>query len=356
MLASFIAANREAIIAGSRARVAARTSPRATMDELTNGIPVFLDQLGEALRLAKTSGVIDHEQLGLSAARHGRDLFRMGLTVGQVVHDYGDVCQIVTDLASQQAQPISGEDFRLLNLCLDDAIAGAVTEYARGREGAIHDEATERLGVLAHEIRNLLNVGTIAFELLKEGKVAIGGSTGQLLGRSLVGLAKLVDRSLANVRIDAQLDVVPIAVAGFLEEIEIAASMQAQTLGIHLIVHPVARGVVVEGDRQILMAALFNLLQNAFKFSHSGATVSFGTRVTAERVLFEVEDECGGLPPGKVEELFMPFSQRSEDRSGVGLGLSICLKAAKASRGEVSVRDLPGKGCVFILNLPRKPV
>ena len=77
--------------------------------------------------------------------------------------------------------------------------------------------------------------------------------------------------------------------------------------------------------------------------------------MTADRVLFDVEDECGGLPAGKVEELFAPYTQRGRDRSGVGLGLSICLKAARANRGEVGVRDLPGKGCVFTLDLPRRP-
>jgi signal transduction histidine kinase len=131
--------------------------------------------------------------------------------------------------------------------------------------------------------------------------------------------------------------------------------LQAEAREIHLVVSSVPPVVTIEGDRQILAAALANLLQNAFKFSHKGATVALTTRVTEDRVLFEIEDECGGLPPGKIETLFMPFSQRGEDRTGLGLGLSICLKAAQASGGEMNVRDLPGKGCVFTLNLPRKP-
>ncbi len=75
-------------------------------------------------------------------------------------------------------------------------------------------------------------------------------------------------------------------------------------------------------------------------------------------MLFEIEDECGGLPPGKVAELFIPFEQRGDDRTGVGLGLAIALKAAKANGGEIHVHDLPGKGCIciFILDLPRQPL
>lgn len=356
MLDGFIRSNREAILAGSRARVRSRTSPKPTDVELANGIPVFLDQLGDALRLAKSTAVIDHEPLGKSAERHGSDLFRMGLTLGQVVHDYGDVCQIIAELAVEQQLSISGEELRLLSRCLDDAIAGAVTEWSRQQEIAIHGQATERLGVLVHELRNLLHTGLLAYESVKSGQVAIGGSTGQLLGRSLTGLRDLIDRSLADVRLDAgieRLEQVP--VADFLAEIEIGAAMLARARGIQFTASSAPPGLAIDGDRQILAAAVSNLLQNAFKFTRKGGMVSLTTHVTPSRVLFEIEDECGGLPPGKVEELFAPYSQRGDDRSGVGLGLPISLKAARANGGEITVQDLPGKGCVFTLSLPRPP-
>jgi signal transduction histidine kinase len=356
MLGEFIVSHREAIIANARARVGARTSPRPTDTELTNGIPLFLDQLGDALRLAKSTTVVDHAALSASAGKHGSDLLGRGFTVGQVVHDYGDICQSITELAVELRAPLSGGDFRILNLCLDDAIAGAVTEYARQRERAIQSEGTERLGVLAHELRNVVSTVTLAYATLSTGQVAIGGSTGQLLGRSLLRLTSLIDRSLADVRLDAGIGrLEPISVAGFLEEIEIGASLQAQAQGIHFTAPPVASVLMIEGDRQVLIAAVANMLQNAFKFTGKGGNVSLTTRVTAERVLFDIEDGCGGLPPGKIEELFTPFSQRGTDLSGVGLGLSICLKAAKASAGEIHVKDLPGKGCIFTLDLPRKP-
>jgi signal transduction histidine kinase len=243
-----------------------------------------------------------------------------------------------------------------LNLCLDDVIANAVTEYARLREHTIAAEGTERLGMLAHEQRNFLATAMLAFESIKSGRVAVGGSTGRVLGRSLLGLRDLMDRTLADVRLDAGIaHLERMSVAEFIEEIEIGALIQAESRGLHFAVTPVERAVVVEGDRQSLAAALSNLLQNAFKFSHANGHISLTTRVTADRVLFEVEDQCGGLPPGKPEDLFRAFEQRGSDRHGVGLGLAICLKAAKANGGELRVRDLPGKGCVFTLDLPRKP-
>jgi signal transduction histidine kinase len=356
VLDDFIIANRDTIIACAKARVALRTSPKPSDAELTNGIPVFLDQLCAALRLAKSTDVVAHGQISESAGRHGRDLLRMGLTIGQVVHDYGDVCQTITELAVQQDAAIAGQEFRILNLCLDDAIAEAVTEYARQREHTIADQGTERLGVLAHDLRNLLHTATLTFESIKSGRVAAGGSTGLVHSRSLMGLRDLVDRSLADVRLDAGIECLEsISVAGFVDEIEIGALHQARARGLHLAVASVDRAVTIVGDRQTLAAAISNLLQNAFKFTRKHGSVSLTTRATTDRVLFEIEDECGGLPPGKAEDLFRPFKQRSADRSGVGLGLSICLKAARANAGELHVRDLPGKGCVFTLDLPRKP-
>ena len=354
MLEDFIRLHRDAIIVSARARIAGRASPRATDGELANGIPTILDQLGDALRFTRTASVADPSVLGDSARKRGDDL--SGLTIGEVVYEYGDLSWSITELALELATPMSGDEFQLLNLCVNDAIAGAVTEWVRQREIAINAQGTERLGLLAHELRNLLNSGMLAYESVKAGRIAIGGSTGQLLGRSLTGLRDLIDRSLADVRLDAGIErFEPIIVAEFLAEIEIGAAMQAHARGIQFTVRNVADDVTIDGDRPILVAAVSNLLQNAFKFSRKGGGVSLRTQVTAERVLFDIQDECGGLPAGKVEELFAPFSQRGRDRSGVGLGLSICLKAAKANGGEVSVRDLPGEGCVFTLELPRKP-
>jgi hypothetical protein len=80
-----------------------------------------------------------------------------------------------TELAVELNAPISTEDFRTLNRCLDDAIAGAVTEYGRERnQSGIDGESahgTERLGFFAHELRNLLNTALMAFEVAERSGV-----------------------------------------------------------------------------------------------------------------------------------------------------------------------------------------
>ena len=360
MLNEFVELNREEIIARCRAKVAKRSIPPPTEAEIDHGVPLFLDQLVMALR--KDSPKRRASGISESAVLHGRYLLTQGLTVSQVVHDYGDICQSLTDLAIEQNAPISTEEFRTLNRCLDDAIAGAVTEFGRGRNQSTLDGAeargTERLGFFAHELRNLMNTALFAFEVLKRGDVGLAGSTGRVLNRSLVGARDLISRSLAEVRLTQGVqNVEPIVVSGFIEDVATAAALEAVSREIELIIPPVDIGVLIEGDRQVLASVIGKLLQNAFKFTKRNSTVTLRVGASADRVLIEVQDECGGLPavPGgsEMDRLFRPFEQRSTDRTGLGLGLAFSRWGVEANNGRIYARDLPGHGCVFTVDLPR---
>lgn len=86
--------------------------------------------------------------------------------------------------------------------------------------------------------------------------------------------------------------------------------------------------------------------------THANGRVTIRARTENGRVSIEVEDECGGLKQGG-KDLLRPFGdRRGIDRSGLGLGLAISRKAVTANGGEVSARDLPGKGCIFTIDLP----
>lgn len=357
MLHEFVAAHREEIIRRCRAKVAARPLPAKTITEIDYGVPVFLKQLVDALRLGRAP----HAEIGRSAVLHGHDMLRQGFTVSQVVHDYGDVGQAITELAVETSAPISAADFRLLNSCLDDAIAGAVSEYARERRLSDVDgesvRGNERLGFLAHELRNLTHTALMAFEVLRSGNVGVAGSTGTVLHRSLKSIGELVGRSLAEIRLtEAVQHPTRFLVSEFIDELAPAATLDAEARGITLTVRTIESDVAIEADRAILAAVVGNLLQNAFKFTRPRSTVTLSVHSSAERVVIEVEDECGGLPSGNVDDLFRPYEQRGVDRSGVGLGLAFSRWAVEANQGRIATRNLPGKGCVFAVNLPRSPV
>lgn len=356
-LADFIREQRSAIIERTHARVAHRASQPAADVLRTDGVPVFLDHLDASLRFAdRRDDEVPNPDLVRSAGIYGLELFKMGLSIAQVVRAYGDVCQAVTELAVELRAPIRAADFQTLNLCLDDAIAEAVTEYASMNKRVIAAQEVERLGDFGHELRNLIGVATLSFDSITTGRVPAAGSTARIHGRTLSSLRDLVDRSLADVRLEAGIGVFEaIAVADLLDELEISGMLQAERRGIVFSVESTDREVWIDGDRQTLLAAISNLLQNAFKFTPKQGKVSLRTRAAAGEISFQVEDECGGLPPGDPEDLFVAYSQRGANRAGIGLGLSISRRAAKANRGDLRVVDVPGKGCIFTLSVPCRP-
>jgi hypothetical protein len=182
-LYDFIGNNRDELIRRCRVKVAQRSAPLPTEAEIDHGVPLFLKQLSQELRQGRSKT----DEINKSAMEHGHDLLLQGFTLSQVVHDYGDVCQSVTDLAVETNAPISTDDFRTMNRCLDDAIAGAVSEYS-------HEQDVSRLGA-SQRLQWLTDTAITAFEVLRTGRVGVGGSTGTVVLESLMAIrAALVDR------------------------------------------------------------------------------------------------------------------------------------------------------------------
>ena len=350
MLHEFLAENAQEIIARTRAKVTTEPIQALTEEELRKGVPLFLNQLIDRLRHA----TLDNGAMEQSATDYGGDLLAMGFPVSHVVHGYGDLCQAITQLAHEKQAPITADEFHTFNRCLDDAIAHAVTEYQRRRDASVAYEETEHLGSVAHEMRNRLSAAMLSWSMLRGGAVGTSGSTGAILDRSLRALRDLVNNSLVRVRLESGLGQRRrTSIAEIIGEVEVESLLEATAGGFGLAVSRVEPGLDVDADPQILSAAIANLLQNAFKFSRPHGNVALRTTGTANRVLIEVEDECGGLPPGSAEDIFRPFEQRSAKRTGLGLGLSISRKGVEAMGGVIRVRDLPHKGCIFTIDLPR---
>jgi hypothetical protein len=112
MLHEFLTANRGALIERCRAKVSARRAPLATPAELEHGIPIFLDQLTGMLKRDTASPSPAAEvRIHDDATLHGGELLRHEFTIDQVVHDYGDLCQSITELATERAAPITVHEF-----------------------------------------------------------------------------------------------------------------------------------------------------------------------------------------------------------------------------------------------------
>jgi signal transduction histidine kinase len=188
-----------------------------------------------------------------------------------------------------------------------------------------------------------------------DGNLSITGATGTVLNRSLVAMRALIDRSLADLRLTSGLTLRNklFSLADFIAELKLSANLEAQLLECPFVVSAVDPQLAVDGDRDLLLSAAGNLLQNAFKFTRPGTEVILNAYSQGDRVRIDVEDHGDGLAVGDEERLFKPFTQVGSDRSGLGLGLTIARRSIEANHGVLSVRNKPESGCVFTIDLPR---
>jgi len=298
-----------------------------------SGVPLFLEHLIEILDRG--------DEVAEMATEYGRRLFGLGLTASELVHGYGSVGEVVTKLAGEEGQDIATSDLEVFNRILYVAIAEAVTAHER-----------ERTGALAHELRNVLYAATMSLEVMKKG-IETGGWTSDALDRSLTLMGTLIDRSLAEVRLQTEAPSLAerFRLADAVDQIRETVRREVESRNLELGVE-IDRELEVEADRQFLMSVVSSLVQNALQYTQRGSRVSLRARCTDGRLVIEVEDECGGWPPGKVDEVFLPFVRGRANRPGAGLTLSIAKRAIEEINGELRVRDLPGKGCVFSVELP----
>ena len=212
MLHEFLTSNRTELIARCRSKVAKRLSPTEIPLALDHGVPLFLQQLVETLRFEEREplgATVEPgpspaaTEIGRAATVHGAELLRLGYTVDQVVHDYGDVCQAITELAAEHNARISTDEFRTLNRCLDNAIADAVTSFGHARQVLLDEQAEtlqQRLHYFALEHRRLVDIAIQAHAVIKSGQVGATGATSTLLVKTLDDLRSLTERTLPEIR------------------------------------------------------------------------------------------------------------------------------------------------------------
>jgi hypothetical protein len=212
MLHEFLTANRQELIRRCKDKAGARFEPSLSPATIDHGVPLFLQQLTGILRVEQETderpekAAVDASptEIGRSAALQGAELLRLGYTLDQVVHGYGDVCQAITSLAVEQTTPISNDEFRTLNRCLDNAIADAVTAFGSASEVSIVAQAqtlSERLNAFAKEQKRLIDIAVHSYSAIKSGSVGSAGATGALLSHTLEELRSLPERILPEIRV-----------------------------------------------------------------------------------------------------------------------------------------------------------
>ena len=348
---TFVATHRDELLALWLKKVKGWNPVGHTDDELIEGMPQFFDVLIAAL--ARGDDDPGRAALGAPeiAAAHGRQRFQRGFDVVTIARDYSSISDAIGALGGQHRLAFRSRDYHVFNLCLDAGVAAALDEFWQEARARADYQHSERVGILAHELRNALSSANMAFEILAEGRVDIHSGTGQVLRRSLNRMAHLVEQTLVASSLGAgvQPTLRPLSLATWL--VETTASVAAErgiTIALDL-----APELTLEGDESMLGAAITNLLHNAVKFTRADGRIVLRAGPAGDHITIEVEDQCGGLDPGAHDRLFAPFVQGGRDQRGVGLGLTIARDAVLAHGGRLDLRDLPGHGCVFVITLPR---
>jgi hypothetical protein len=203
MLHQFLTTHREELIRRCRQKDGARLDPPSNPAATGQGVPVFLQQLIETLRHEAESAARDFGRpirtplplsINNAAALHGAELLHLGYSIDQVVHGYGDVCQAVTELALEQRAAIQTNEFRILNRCLDDAIAGAVTAFGLARQARQDGDARDQhfqLVAISEDQQRLIDTAMQAFSAVRTGSIGLSGATGTVLMHTLLELRDL---------------------------------------------------------------------------------------------------------------------------------------------------------------------
>jgi signal transduction histidine kinase len=327
----------------------------ATVVEIIDGLPYFLDELVEILRKKDVADARDEcHRANELAVHHGSQRFHAGFSLGAVIREYGVLRECLLDLIRDRHLPVDIGELQVMMDALNAAVANATEQFVRERDHAIEEQNQRHFGFIAHELRNPLGSALLAANALQRRPGFDADVVLMRLVRNLGAMRDLIDNTLTGVRTEdlarnGTLEIAEIPLGELVCGVREELSGDAEDKGISVTVDGQA---VIRGDLRLIRSAIANLLRNAVKYTGRGGSIHVRLREGNDVASVEIEDQCGGLPEGKTEELFIPFVQRGGDRSGFGLGLAITKAAVETHRGRVQVSNVPGRGCIFMATFP----
>jgi hypothetical protein len=359
-LHELVAARREEIVSRWRVEIHGTLTPDSMPQlELTDHIPKFVSEIIVALRrdagLASIGAAPDTSD---TAAEHGAQRLRLGFSLDSVVREYGALRDAILAEARDAGMDLTFREIQVVFDCVITGIASAVSEYTHQRDAELRRQGNEHFAFIAHELRNPLSSATLALGILRDqGKLPDGDRAVAALERGLRRTDELVQHTLQMARVASGIELrrEPSTLRAIFDDVELLASSEAHSRQVDLRI-TIEDDEPLHVDVRLVRSAVGNLVRNGVKYTCAGSVVQLRGRVAGGRAVIEIEDQCGGLPPGKVEQAFAPFVRLdTTNQSGFGLGLAIAKQAVDAHGGSIRVQNLPGHGCMFVLELPVGP-
>jgi two-component system sensor histidine kinase SenX3 len=341
-----VLARGDATIAAGRMAQALETIPQGVVICDDNGDVMFRNQAATTY----------------SSARHGDAL--VGAAIEEMLH------HAVDGASETRTLELFGPPRRTL------VVTSSPLDDERRTVGAlaIIDDVSERrrleavrrdfVANISHELKTPIGaLGLLAETLLSEDDPDVSRRLAERMLTEAFRVGRTIDDLLALSRIEAEEAPVrePVPVHLVLAEAVERMRPAAEQQGIEVRVAEPRRSLTMMGDRRQLVSALYNLLDNAVKYSNAGSAVDVRVSVSVDssKVAIDVEDRGIGIPTRDHERVFERFYRvdrgRSRDTGGTGLGLAIVRHVASNHGGEVRITSREGEGSTFTLVLPAGP-
>jgi two-component system sensor histidine kinase SenX3 len=212
---------------------------------------------------------------------------------------------------------------------------------------------------VSHELKTPMGaIGLLAETLLEENEPAISQRLAQRIHTEAFRISRIIDDLLDLSRIESEESPPrePVLVNLILGEASERVRAAAEQRGVEVALLEPSPPVAILGDRRQLTSAVYNLLENAVKFSPDGGVVNLKGDVDNGEVVITIKDSGIGIPTRELERIFERFYRvdhgRSRSTGGTGLGLAIVRHVAQNHRGSVQVESREGEGATFTLHLP----
>lgn len=327
----------------------------------------------EAIRLRRALDTLP--QAVIVCDEHGEPVFRNARAIALMGNRHSDAlaAQAVEDLLAATAPGNSEERTLELYGPPRSTLAVRTQSIDNGQRAlgviAVIDDVSERrrleeirrdfVANVSHELKTPMGaIGLLAETLLSENEPEVAQRLAQRIHTEAFRISRVIDDLLDLSRIESEESpprepvLINLVMAEAAERVRAAADQRGVTVSLDEPSPPIA----VLGDRRQLTSAVYNLLENAVKFSYEGGNVDCTGKVVGDEINVSVADHGVGIPARDLERIFERFYRvdhgRSRETGGTGLGLAIVRHVAQNHHGSVRVESREGEGTTFTLQLP----
>jgi two-component system, OmpR family, phosphate regulon sensor histidine kinase PhoR len=361
-LADLMNRDRDAVLARWRSQVRQLPSARhLDTPTLNDHVPDLLDELASAFK-SESERTIQETVLERSPPEHGRQRYRDGFDIVEVVAEYNILRGCIYDLIESSGLTLEGRAFHILNRVLDNSIGLAVQTFATQQALEVQRRREEYLAFVAHDLRTPLNAISLAARLLD--LTFAGRRNNADAPRLFKTLQRNVDqiKSLSETVLKesgylrggpgAKLECRELQLWPLVESLVYDLAPLAEAANTRVI-NEIDEDLAVYADASALRRVLQNLLSNSIRHTPRGeVVVSARKEGPGGGIECQVTDNGAGIPKERLKTIFEKLETDSENEGGIGLGLSIVTTFVEAHGGKVSVESHEGVGSTFSFTLP----